>query len=167
VSTDVSAKNRHTGGSFHFDAGLIQAKDFLVYYPCGNFQFSISDFQTISNYRMNYDLEERTMLFSKEVIRCLLKMKTNDINRNIILQLIRSATSVGANYLEANGASSKKDFKNKISICRKEIQETKYWIELLAEASPDGKDSLKRLWKESHELTLIFNKIATSLRKEN
>ena len=114
---------------------------------------------------MQYDLEERTKKFSKEIIRCLSKMKINEINRNIISQLIRSATSVGANYCEANGASSKKDFRNKIFICRKEIQETKYWIELLAEASPDSKEALKVLWKESHALTLIFSKISSSLKE--
>ncbi|HLC94863.1 MAG TPA: four helix bundle protein [Patescibacteria group bacterium] len=64
---------------------------------------------------MQYDLEERTKQFSKDIIGCLLKMKINEINRNIISQLSRSATSVGANYCEANGASSKNDFRNKIS----------------------------------------------------
>lgn len=75
---------------------------------------------------MKYDLEDRTKNFSKEIIDLLLKIRKNEINRNIISQLIRSATSVGANYNEANAASSKKDFRNKIFICRKEIQETKY-----------------------------------------
>jgi len=114
---------------------------------------------------MKYDLEDRTRKFSKDMIRFLLKIKINEINRNIISQLSRSTTSVGANYCEANGASSKKDFRNKIFICRKEIQETKYWIELLAEASPDSKSILKNLWKESQELTLIFNKISSSLKE--
>ncbi len=52
------------------------------------------------------------------------------LNSNIISQLLRSATSVGANYHEANAASSKNDFRNKIYICRKEIQETEYWLDL-------------------------------------
>ncbi|MCK9378914.1 MAG: four helix bundle protein [Candidatus Moranbacteria bacterium] len=116
---------------------------------------------------MNYNLEERTRIFSKEMIRFLVKIKKNRINENIISQLIRSATSVGANYCEANGASSKKDFSNKIFICRKEIQETKYWVELLAEASPEEKDNLKKLWKEAHELTLIFNKISKTLKEKS
>ena len=81
----------------------------------------------------------------------------------MIDQLLRSATSVGANYREANGASSKKDFKNKISLCRKEIQETEYWLELLAESNPKEREEIKRLWSEAHELTLIFNKIWSSL----
>jgi four helix bundle protein len=113
---------------------------------------------------MKYDLENRTRNFSKEMIGFLMKIKRHRINESIISQLVRSATSVGANYCEANGASSKKDFKNKIFICRKEIQETKYWIEMLAESNPEEKEKLKKLWAESHELTLIFNKISSSLR---
>jgi four helix bundle protein len=65
---------------------------------------------------MQYDLEDRTKKFGKEVIILLKKIKPNYINRSIISQLIRSATSVGANYCEANNASSKKDFRNKIFI---------------------------------------------------
>ena len=112
---------------------------------------------------MNYDLEERTKNFSKSVIELLMKIRSNEINRNLTSQLVRSATSVGANYCEANGASSRKDFKNKIFICRKEIQETKYWIELVAKANPETKDELRKIWQEAHELTLIFNKISTTL----
>lgn len=113
---------------------------------------------------MQYDLENRTRKFSKSIILTLSQIKENNINKNIINQLLRSATSVGANYCEANGASSKNDFKNKIFICRKEIQETKYWIEMLAQTNDDIKASLRILWKEAHELTLIFNKISSSLR---
>lgn len=113
---------------------------------------------------MQYDLEDRTKLFSKKVINLLMRIKKNSLNESMILQLIRSATSVGANYCEANGATSRKDFKNKIYICRKEIQETKYWIELIAEINKEEIEELRLLWKEAHELTLIFNKISTSLK---
>ncbi len=113
---------------------------------------------------MNYDLEERTKNFSKNMLRFLKIIHRDKLNENIINQLIRSGTSVGVNYCEANGASSKKDFRNKIHICRKEIQETKYWIELLNEVvHKKYQNDLRRLWKEPHELTLIFNKISTSL----
>ncbi len=114
---------------------------------------------------MYYDLEDRTKNFSKKIIRLLRMVKINEINRNIILQLIRAATSVGANYCEANNASSRKDFKNKIFICRKEIQETKYWLELLSEVEKGVIVELRILWKEAHELSLIFNKISLSLRE--
>lgn len=112
---------------------------------------------------MNYDLEGRTKLFSKNVINLLKKVRRDIINQNIIGQLIRSATSVGANYCEANGASSRNDFKNKIFICRKEIQETEYWLEILLEVNIQLKKEIELLQKEAHELTLIFNKISTTL----
>ena len=114
---------------------------------------------------MRYDLEDRTRDFSKNVIDFLKQIKTNEINRNLISQLIRAATSVGANYCEANAASSKRDFRNKIFICRKEIQESKYWIEMIAQANSGEKDRLRQLWSEAHELILIFNKISSSLKK--
>ncbi len=115
---------------------------------------------------MKYDLENRTKQFSIDTINALKILKRDRINDNLISQLIRSATSVGANYREANGASSQKDFYNKIAICRKEIQESKYWFELLSESNPETKDSLRKLWAEAHELTLIFNRISTSLRNK-
>ena len=111
---------------------------------------------------MNYDLEERTAKFGEEIIEFVKLLGKNDINRPLINQMIRSATSIGANYMEANQASSKKDFKNKIHICRKESNETKHWLRMIAKASPDKKDECKKLWKESHELTLIFSKISKS-----
>ena len=113
---------------------------------------------------MKYDLEDRTKQFSLDIIVLINNIKKEPINDNIISQLIRSSTSVGANYREANGASSKKDFKNKIAICKKEIQETEYWIELLAKTNIEEKEKLRILWKEAHELTLIFNKIFSSLK---
>ena len=85
------------------------------------------------------------------------------VNRNIIDQLIRSATSVGANYAEANGASSKKDFRNKIYFCKKESQEARYWLRMLSIASPAYKDELLELKQEAHAFVLIFQKISSSL----
>lgn len=114
---------------------------------------------------MDYNLEDRTKKFSKEIIIFLKKLKKDIINQDIIKQLVRSGNSVGANYCEANGASSKKDFKNKIYICRKEVQETKYWLEMIAETNPEERNNLRKLWKEAHELTLIFNKISTTLNR--
>jgi len=109
-----------------------------------------------------YNLEERTAKFSEDILDLLRAVKNNDLSRNIISQLIRSATSVGANYMEANGASSKKDFKNKIHICKKEAMETKYWLRMLAKVSLENQDKCRDFWKEAQQLTLIFSKIANS-----
>lgn len=111
-------------------------------------------------------LEERTAKFGEDVIELCSSMKYTPIVKPIISQLIRSATSIGANYMEANGASSKKDFRNKIHICKKEAMETKHWLRMLAKASPQDKSDLVRLWKEVQELVLIFSKISGTLNKK-
>ncbi len=86
--------------------------------------------------------------------------------RPLISQIVRSATSVGANYMEANGASSKKDFRNKIYICKKEIKETKHWLRMLsAVIEYNQKREAWIIWNEAQELTLIFGKIAGTLNK--
>ncbi len=111
---------------------------------------------------MRYDLEERTAIFGENVLKFLTKIKRDDLNRNIVNQLVRAATSVGANYMEANGASSKRDFKNKIHLCKKEIMETKYWLRMIAQVASAYKTECRTLWREAHELRLIFSKIASS-----
>lgn len=111
---------------------------------------------------MDYDLEERTARFGENVILFCKIIIKNDITRPLVNQLIRSATSIGANYMEANQASSKKDFRNKIKISQKESNETKHWLRMIASADSTVKDSCKKYWKEAHELTLIFAKISRS-----
>lgn len=109
--------------------------------------------------KQEYNLEERTAKFGESVIRLCQVIKLTIIIEPLIKQLIRSATSVGANYMEANGACSKSDFKNKIYIAKKEVMETKHWLRMLAVALPERQESLRSLWKEAQELTLIFSKI--------
>ena len=111
-----------------------------------------------------YDLEERTALFGEKIIDLCKKTPKNEITRPIINQLVRSGTSIGANYCEANGASSKKDFKNKIFICKKEAKETEYWLRMLAKASEQTIDDCRLQWQETRELTLIFSKIAANTK---
>lgn len=112
---------------------------------------------------MIYDLEVRTKKFSADLLDFLSTIKLNEITRNIVFQLWRSGTSIGANYCEANGGCSKKEFKNRISISLRETKETKYWIELLAKCKGIDLDRLRKLWKEADEFSLIFGKIYTSL----
>ncbi len=75
---------------------------------------------------------------------------------------MRAGTSVGANYCEANDAESKRDFRHKIGICRKESKESKHWLRMIAAARPDLRDEIKTLWREAKELNLIFGKIRRS-----
>ncbi|MCL4374506.1 four helix bundle protein [Patescibacteria group bacterium] len=113
-----------------------------------------------------YDLEERTTIFSERLIDFYKKCPRNIITIPLIDQGLRAGTSIGANYMEANGASSKKDFKNKIFICKKEGKETMYWLRLTARVIDEEnlKEECRFLWKETHELTLIFSKIASKTK---
>ena len=113
--------------------------------------------------RNKYDLEERTAKFGENIIGFCKNAQQDVITKPIISQLVRSGTSVGANYMEANGASSKKDFRNKIFICKKEAQETKHWLRMMSKCIPDKKEEMRALWKECQELTLIFGKMVSSL----
>jgi len=107
----------------------------------------------------NYDLEERTKEFSKNIIILCKKIPFNMINKRLIDQLLRSATSIGANYREANECDTKKDFKNKIRISKKEARETIYWIELLIDANYNMKNEMLPLLDESKQLMKILASI--------
>lgn len=111
-----------------------------------------------------YDLEERTALFGEAVIKFAKKVPKDEITRPIVSQLIRSGTSMGANYCEADCAESRKDFEHKIGICKKEAKETRYWMRMMAQAQPELKEELKILWKEASELHLIFIAIVKKSR---
>lgn len=114
---------------------------------------------TNSDLVKNYDLVKRTSGFGVQSILFAKSLPENLINRPLISQFIRSSTSIGANYMEADCAESKKDFKHKIGICKKESKETTHWLHMLATANPDRLDDCRKLWQESHELTLIFSSI--------
>ncbi|HAT73392.1 MAG: hypothetical protein US30_C0001G0024 [Candidatus Moranbacteria bacterium GW2011_GWF2_36_839] len=116
--------------------------------------------------KKQYDLEDRTSKFSEDMIVFLSGIEKNIITIPIISQLVRSATSIGANYCEANGASSKKDFKNKIYICKKEAKETKYWLQLISKSIPSVTEECRIYWKEAQELTLIFSKIIKTIENK-
>jgi four helix bundle protein len=118
----------------------------------------------MSNQSTKFDLEERTGYFGESIIAFCKTISLTVITRPLVNQLVRSSTSIGANYMEANGASSKKDFRNKAHICKKEAQETKHWLRMLMSAEPEKKNELQKLWQEAHELTLIFHKICSTLK---
>lgn len=107
-----------------------------------------------------YDLEDRTIRFSNNVISFCRILNKEQILKPIANQLIRSGTSIGANYCEANGATTKKDFKNKIHICKKEAQETRYWLRVLEKEIPEQKETIQNLFDETQQLIKIFATIA-------
>ena len=118
------------------------------------------------NAKKIYDLDERTAKFGENIIDFTKNLTNNPINRPLISQVVRSGTSIGANYMEADAAETKKDFRYKISLCKKESKETMHWLRMIAKANSNRKDECRKLWKESHELTLIFSSILLSKKKK-
>ncbi|MDI6782580.1 MAG: four helix bundle protein [bacterium] len=114
-----------------------------------------------------YDLDERTAKLGEAIIDFCNGLIDTSINRPLINQVVRSGTSIGANYLEADGADSKKDFAYRIGLCKREAKETTYWLRMIAKANPNKKDECRKLWKEAHELTLIFSSILNKTKKKD
>ncbi|MDH4238808.1 MAG: four helix bundle protein [Phycisphaerae bacterium] len=107
-----------------------------------------------------YDLEDRTLAFAKRVRAFVNKLPKTTANIEDGKQLIRSSGSVGANYIEANEALSKKDFRMRIKICRKESKESRYWLKLVdVQNVPQQEQERKDLEQEAMELMNIFGSI--------
>ena len=106
-----------------------------------------------------YDLEERTLKFAKSVIEFVKTLTKTAVNNEIVKQLVRSAGSIGANYIEANESLSRKDFAMRIKICRKESKESIYWLRLIEVNDEQRGKERQRLIKEVTELMKIFGSI--------
>lgn len=106
-----------------------------------------------------FDLEERTARFGESIVNLTSKIPRNEVTKPLITQRIKAATSVGANYCEADDAESKSDFRHKIGICKKEAREVKHFLRMMAQAVPSITSELRFHWQEAKELNLIFNAI--------
>lgn len=113
-----------------------------------------------------FPLNERTAEFAERIIELCQSVEPTTINKPIISQLIRAGTSIGANYAEATAASSKKDFRNKIFICKKEAQETRYWLRLLSKLMNE-QEMLNSIAEECRQFILIFQKITSTIDADN
>ncbi len=113
-----------------------------------------------SNEKKPYDLEERTFLFAKNVAIFCKKLPKTSSNIEYIKQVVKASGSVGANYIEANEALSKKDFSMRIKISRKEAKESAYWLRLIKETSQkEFEDEATSLRNEAVELKKILSSI--------
>ena len=111
-----------------------------------------------------YDLEERTARFGERIIWFARRIPHSPVNNRLIDQLVGAATSVGANYCEADDGVSRPDFKHRISICRKEARETKFFLRMVASAEVSLKADARELWKEANSLHRIFSRIWRSTK---
>lgn len=112
-----------------------------------------------------FDIKDRTLAFSYLVIKFVAKLPQGMTNQIIIKQLIRCATSVGANIAEGYAGSSKKDFTNYYNIALKSANETVYWLKLLKEANSSFSSDIDDLILETNEIVKILAKIVINCRK--
>jgi four helix bundle protein len=112
-----------------------------------------------------YDIRERTFQFAVRIIRVVRRLPDDAATRVVAYQLVKAATSVGANVEEADGAESKRDFVHKMSIARKEARESRYWIRIVR-ASITDHDEWIALQKESEEIARVLSAIISSARKK-
>jgi len=110
-------------------------------------------------------LEVRTKKFAVALIRHLVTLPRSTAAEVVMKQLLRSGTSVGANYREANRGVSRADFANKIGIVQKEAAETQYWLEILMESGLDKSQLIHGLHQEATELLAIFTTIGRKLKE--
>ncbi len=113
-----------------------------------------------------YDLKKRSFVFSLDVIGFLKSLERNYISQVIANQLLRSATSIGANIAEAYASSSKKDFANFYNTALKSANETRYWLALLECAKLVGKSKISKLQDEVEELAKILAKSLITIRNK-
>jgi four helix bundle protein len=106
--------------------------------------------------RRQYDLEDRTTRFAEAIIDFAKRVAVTAVTEPLLRQLVRSGTSIGANYAEADDAESKKGFRYRIGICKRESRETKYWLRMIAHAAPATTEEARLHWTEAKELHLIF-----------
>ena len=116
----------------------------------------------MDNTAFRIELERRTLVFAANVIRLVRAMPKGVESRNLRDQVIRSATSIGANYREANRAESGDDFLHKVSIVAKEAAETEYWLLLLRELIPESGE-LTVLIAEANNFVRLFDKVRRTM----
>ena len=116
--------------------------------------------------RHEFDLEERTANYGEAIVRFSKRIPRDPTNNRLTDQLVGCGTSVGANYLEANESFSKKDFFFSISRCVKEAKETKYFLRMIAASEASLVEETRKLYREGHELHMIFASIFRKRSKQ-
>jgi four helix bundle protein len=128
----------------------------------GDFEFRIFNFEFMDK----AELQNRTKRFAIDIIKFVGELPSNKAVNVLSNQLLRSSTSIGANYRSACKGKSTADFINKIVIVEEEADESIYWLELMEESGLIQSDNLPALRKEARELTAIFTAIGKTA-KEN
>jgi four helix bundle protein len=124
------------------------------------------DSQSESNGKRCFNLAERTALFGETVVKFCVKLKVPYVAQPLVRQLVRSATSIGANYVEADEAGSRAEFRYRIGLCKREARETKFNLRMVVAAKDDARKPARVFWKEADELVRIFASILRNTPEE-
>lgn len=114
-----------------------------------------------------YDIHQRIYTFIVRVINLVNILPKTPANQVIIAQILRSATSIGANDQEADGSLTRKDFLHKYTIVRKEAKETNFWLQLTSDTNPNLKGRMQEILVEGHEIVAIISSIINKTRTHN
>jgi len=112
------------------------------------------------------DLRSRTKQFALPIIKMYSSLPQNQVSQVLGKQVLRSGTSIGAHYREANRARSDAEFLSKVRLALQELDETAYWLELLVEANIVPNTKLSDLLQETDELLAIFVAIAKKVEEK-
>ena len=112
------------------------------------------------------DIAERLLAFAVRIIKMSGVLSKSQPGKHVCGQIVRSATSAGANYEEARGAESNRDFVHKLSICLKELRETRYWLKIIAQATLASSEQMNGIIQEADELCRIIGKSIVTAKKK-
>ncbi|MBU0627376.1 four helix bundle protein [Patescibacteria group bacterium] len=116
---------------------------------------------------MKTELQNRLTQFAKDIVAITQEMTLSTINRNTVGKCIEAGTNAGAEYTQANSATTKKSFSFRINMCKSQLQTAQYRLELLVDTTKDKNNELKKLCDEAKELSTIFSKISRKLKKND
>lgn len=123
------------------------------------------NYKKVNDKGQKRDIHDRIYRFVLELLNVIKTVPKTTENLILIRQLIRSATSIGANAIETDGSESKKEFIHRFTIAKKEAKESFYWLSLVADHNTKLRKQLESHLKENNELILIISKIIINAKK--
>ncbi|WP_373397058.1 four helix bundle protein [Algoriphagus halophilus] len=116
---------------------------------------------------MDKDLKVRTKKFALEIIQLVSELPKNTVGFELGKQLVRSGTSIGANYRSSQRGRSRAEFISKLSIVQEEADESIFWLELILESELLKRERVHSIYKEANELTAIFTTMVINAKKNS
>lgn len=116
---------------------------------------------------MDKDLKQRTKAFALDIIKLVTELPKTTVGFELGKQVVRSGTSIGANYRTSQRGRSRAEFISKLSVVQEEADETIFWLELISESGISSQERIKPIHKEACELTAIFTKMVINSKRNS